>query len=48
MIYSPVFLYNENKQKKINLHVIITTHSPLFLKAIENASYEYDISEKCY
>ena len=35
-------------QKKLNLHVVITTHSPFFLKAIENASYEYDISEKCH
>ena len=35
-------------QKKLNLHIVITTHSPFFLKAIEKASEEYDISEKCH
>jgi len=35
-------------QKKLNLHIVITTHSPFFLKAIEKASEEYDIFEKCH
>mgnify|MGYP000300077422 FL=1 len=35
-------------QKSLDLHVVITTHSPFFLKAIEKASEESGIWEKCH
>lgn len=35
-------------QKALELHIVITTHSPFFLKALENAVSEYGISEKCH
>lgn len=35
-------------QEKLKLHIVITTHSPFFLKAIENASYEYGIENHCH
>ncbi len=35
-------------QKELDLHVVITTHSPFFLKALENAVSEYGISDKCH
>lgn len=35
-------------QDKLNLHVVITTHSPFFLKAIEKASEEYNSWSKCH
>lgn len=35
-------------QKALDLHIVITTHSPFFLKALENAVNEYGISEKCH
>lgn len=33
-------------QKELELHVVITTHSPFFLKALENAVSEYGIRDK--
>lgn len=35
-------------QKSLDLHVVITTHSPFFLKAIEKASEESSIWDKCH
>lgn len=35
-------------QKELELHVVITTHSPFFLKALENAVSEYGIRDKCH
>lgn len=35
-------------QKELDLHIVITTHSPFFLKALENAVSEYGIREKCH
>lgn len=34
-------------QKEFGLHILITTHSPYFLEAIEVFSEKYDISETC-
>lgn len=34
-------------QKAFNLHVLITTHSPYFLEAIEVYSEKHGISDKC-
>ncbi len=33
--------------KQFNLHVLLTTHSPYFLHAIETYSKVYDVKEKC-
>lgn len=35
-------------QKELDLHIVITTHSPFFLKAIENVANEYGIWKKCH
>lgn len=35
-------------QKELELTVLITTHSPFFLKAIENASYDYENDENTH
>lgn len=35
-------------QKELDLHIVITTHSPFFLKALENAANEYGIWKKCH
>lgn len=35
-------------QQKLNLHIVITTHSPFFLKAVENASKDYGVWENCH
>lgn len=35
-------------QKELELHVVITTHSPFFLKAIENATKENEGWKKCH
>lgn len=35
-------------QEKLDLHIVVTTHSPFFLKAIENASYEYGTESHCH
>lgn len=34
-------------QKEFNLHILLTTHSPYFVKAIEVYSNKYGISDKC-
>ena len=34
-------------QKEFNLHILLTTHSPYFLRAIEVFSQKYDISHRC-
>lgn len=34
-------------QKEFGMHILLTTHSPYFLKAIEVYSKKYDIKEKC-
>ncbi len=34
-------------QKEFNLHVLLTTHSPYFLNAIDVYSAKYDIIDKC-
>lgn len=34
-------------QKEFNLHILLSTHSPYFLKAIEVYSKKHNISEKC-
>lgn len=34
-------------QKKFNLHILLATHSPYFLEAIEEYSKKYDIATKC-
>ncbi|HBA47259.1 MAG TPA: hypothetical protein DDY31_19935, partial [Lachnospiraceae bacterium] len=35
-------------QTELNLHVVITTHSPFFLKALENAVGERGMGERCH
>lgn len=35
-------------QKELDLHVVITTHSPFFLKALENAVGDFGVREKCH
>mgnify|MGYP000099319832 FL=1 len=40
--------YIVNLQKNLDLHIVITTHSPFFVKAIENASLEEDNYDKCH
>ncbi len=34
-------------QKEFGLHILLTTHSPYFLKAIEKYSYVHGITDKC-
>ena len=34
-------------QKEFNLHILLSTHSPYFLKAIEVYSKAHKISDKC-
>ena len=34
-------------QKEFNLHILLTTHSPYFLNAIEVYSAKHEIKEKC-
>lgn len=34
-------------QKEFNMHILLTTHSPYFLNAIEVYSAKYEIKEKC-
>lgn len=34
-------------QKEFGMHILLTTHSPYFLKAIQVYSKKYDITEKC-
>lgn len=34
-------------QKEFNLHILLTTHSPYFLNAIEVYSAKYEIKDKC-
>ena len=34
-------------QKEFNLHVLLTTHNPYFLNAIDVYSAKYDIIDKC-
>ena len=33
--------------KEFNIHVILTTHSPYFLRAIEVFSDKYEVTSKC-
>ena len=40
--------YIVNLQKSLDLHIVITTHSPFFMKAIENAALEEDTYDKCH
>lgn len=35
-------------QKYFNLHILLTTHSPYFLNALETFSKKYDIVNKCH
>ncbi len=35
-------------QKRLELHIVVTTHSPFFLKALENAAVENDIEKHCH
>lgn len=35
-------------QARLDLHIVITTHSPFFLKAIENAALENGIEQHCH
>ena len=34
-------------QKEYNMHILLTTHSPYFLRAIQVYSANYDIADKC-
>ena len=34
-------------QKEFGMHILLTTHSPYFLKAIQVYSKKYEISDKC-
>ena len=34
-------------QKKFNLHILLTTHSPYFLYAVEVFTARYDLKEQC-
>jgi len=34
-------------QKELGMHILLTTHSPYFLKAIQVFSKKYEISDKC-
>lgn len=34
-------------QKELNLHILLTTHSPYFIQAIEAYSKEHDIAKRC-
>ena len=34
-------------QKELNLHILINTHSPYFIRALETYSAKYDIADKC-
>ncbi len=34
-------------QKEFNMHILLTTHSPYFLQAIEVYSAKYEIADKC-
>lgn len=35
-------------QARLDLHIVVTTHSPFFLKAIENAALENNIENRCH
>lgn len=35
-------------QSRLNLNIVVTTHSPFFLKALENASVKNRIEDKCH
>lgn len=35
-------------QEELDLHIVITTHSPFFLKALENAVRERGLGKKCH